>query len=185
MIELMSTFEVMRVYLVGYMGSGKSRTGREAAERMKCRFIDLDDVFEERYRISVLDFFDKYGETMFRNIERNLLHDTIHEDNVIIATGGGTPCFFDNMDFINRNGTSIYIKPGNDSLVRRLMIVRKKRPLLKDVSKEKLADFIFQQLTERELFYSRAHYKIEGPDISAEGIIRLISDLRSAISDQR
>lgn len=171
----MSNFGVVRVYLIGYMGSGKSRTGGEVAAKMDWRFIDMDDFFEEKYRISVLDFFEKYDENSFRNIERKLLHETILEDNTIIATGGGTPCFFDNMDFINNNGTSIYLKPDIPLLINRLRIVRKKRPLLKDVKLENLVDFFHQQLAERELYYSKAHFMIEGLDITAEKIISLIN----------
>jgi len=171
----MSNFDAMRVYLIGYMGSGKSRTGGETAAKLDWHFTDMDDLFEEKYRISVLDFFVKYDETSFRNIERQLLHETILEDNMIIATGGGTPCFFDNMDFINSNGTSIYLKPDIALLINRLRIVRKKRPLLKDVKSENLVDFVHQQLAERELFYSRAHYTIEGSDISAGKVISLIN----------
>src|ERR1039457_4700587 len=104
----MTNFGVMRVYLIGYMGSGKSRTGSEVASLLNWQFTDLDDLFEERYKISVLDFFEKYDEASFRNIERNLLHDTIDNDNIIISTGGGTACSFDNMDFINLHGTSVY-----------------------------------------------------------------------------
>ncbi len=170
----MSNFDAVRVYLIGYMGSGKSRTGGEVAAKMDWRFTDMDDLFEEKYRISVLDFFEKYDENSFRNIERKLLHETILEDNMIIATGGGTPCFFDNMDFINNNGTSIYLKPDIALLINRLRIVRKKRPLLKDVRLENLVDFVHQQLVERELFYTKAHFTIEGADISADNIINLI-----------
>ena len=161
------------------MGSGKSRTGGELAVKMDWRFTDMDDLFEEKYRITVLDFFEKYDENSFRNIERKLLHETILEDNMIIATGGGTPCFFDNMDFINNNGTSIYLKPDISLLVNRLRIVRKKRPLLKNVKLENLVDYIRQQLAERELFYSKAHFTIEGSNISAENIINLIKGKKS------
>jgi len=170
----MINFGAVRVYLIGYMGSGKSRTGGEVAAKMNWRFTDMDDLFEEKYRISVLDFFEKYDENTFRNIERKLLHETILEDNTVIATGGGTPCFLDNMDFINNNGTSIYLKPDIALLINRLRIVRKKRPLLKDVKLENLVDFIHQQIAERELFYSKAHFTIEGSTISAEKIISLI-----------
>jgi len=172
----MTNFGVMRVYLVGYMGSGKSRTGEEVASKMAWSFIDMDDLFEERFRISVLDFFEKYDENSFRTIERNLLHESILEDNVIYATGGGTPCFFDNMDFINNHGTSIYLKPGFSLLVNRLRIVRKKRPLLKDVKLEDLENYIHLQLAEREMFYSKAHFTLEGSAISVEKIIGLIND---------
>lgn len=170
----MSNFDAVRVYLIGYMGSGKSRTGGEAAAKMDWHFTDMDDLFEEKYRISVLDFFEKYDENSFRNIERKLLHETILQDNMIIATGGGTPCFFDNMDFINKNGSSIYLKPDIALLINRLRIVRKKRPLLKDVKLENLPEFIHQQIAERELYYSKAHFTIEGSAISAEKIVSLI-----------
>ena len=118
----------MRVYLVGYMGSGKSRTGKMVATGLNLWFTDMDDVFEERYRISVLDFFEKYDETTFRNIERRLLQETVLQEDSVIATGGGTPCFFDNMDFINRAGISIYLKPDLSMLLERLKIVRKRDP---------------------------------------------------------
>ena len=167
----------MRVYLVGYMGSGKSRTGREVAENLDWRFIDMDDMFEERYRISVLDFFDKYDEGSFRNIEHNLLHETIRDDKVIISTGGGTPCFFDNMDFINNNGTSIYLKPDLALLVNRLKIVRKKRPLLKEIKLENLAEYIHNQINEREKVYLKANYKLESTDITVENIVNIIKGI--------
>jgi shikimate kinase len=170
----MRTFEAMRVYLIGYMGSGKSRTGGEVASLLKWRFIDMDDLFEERYRISVLDFFEKYDEISFRNIERKLLHETVLEKDAIIATGGGTACFFDNMDFINGQGTSIYLKPAFSLLANRLKIVRKKRPLLKDLKLENFTDYIRKQIDEREKFYTKAHFTLEGPDISPEKVICIV-----------
>jgi shikimate kinase len=165
----------MRLYLIGYMGSGKSRTGREAASKLNFLFTDLDDLFEERYKISVLDFFEKYDENSFRKIERSLLQETALEDDMVIATGGGTPCFFDNMDFINKHGISIYLKPDFSQLVNRLKIVRKKRPLLKDLKMENFADYIRHQLAEREVFYTKADYILEDGDISAENILDLLS----------
>ena len=90
----------MRIYLIGYMASGKSNLGQLLAEKLGYSFIDLDYLFEERFRISVLDFFEKYDEDGFRKIERSILHETLEQDDVVISTGGGTPCFFDNMHFI-------------------------------------------------------------------------------------
>jgi len=175
----MTNFGVMRVYFIGYMGSGKSRTGGEVADQLNWRFIDLDDLFEEKYKISVMDFFEKYDESSFRNIETKLLHDTILEDNIVVSTGGGTPCSFDNMDFINLHGMSIYLKPDISLLINRLRIVRKKRPLLKNIKLENFSDYIHQQIAEREFFYSKAHFTIEGSDNSAEKIVHLIKNNNS------
>jgi len=123
----------MKIYLIGYMASGKTRLGNQLAELTGYRFMDLDEVFEERYRLSVFDFFEKYGEAAFRQIEQKLLVETEKLDRTVIATGGGTPCFFGNMDFIKRHGISIYIRMTVPELAERLQQVKKKRPLLKDV----------------------------------------------------
>ena len=101
-MKLIYNFTAMRIYLVGYMASGKSNLGQILAEKLGYAFVDLDYLFEERFRIRVLDFFEKYDEKGFRTIEQSLLHETTGWDNMVIATGGGTPCFFDNMDVISK-----------------------------------------------------------------------------------
>ena len=128
----------MRIYLIGYMASGKSRMGQELSALTGYPFIDTDELIERKYRISILDFFERYNEDSFRKIEKDLLPETLNYDDAIIATGGGTPCFFDNMDFIKRNGISVYLKMSPESLVDRLSGIRKKRPLLKDKTKQEL-----------------------------------------------
>jgi len=151
----------MRVYLIGYMASGKSNLGQQLAAALGYAFADIDYLFEERYRISVFDFFEKYDEDSFRKIERKLLHETLAMDNTVISTGGGTPCFFDNMDFIADAGISVYLHWPVEPLLCRLRAVRKKRPLLNKVQPDDLDRWVKGHLAEREKYYHRADYLFE------------------------
>ncbi len=148
----------MRVYLVGYMASGKSKTGRTLADDLDYDFLDLDEMFEERYHVSIPDFFHKYGEENFRPIERQLLHSTSGFDNTVIATGGGTPCFFDNMDFILHHGISVYLYWKAAILAKRLNQVRKKRPVIGEMKGRELEYYVQKHLEDREKFYLKADF---------------------------
>lgn len=150
--------KVLRIYLIGYMGSGKSALGRQLAALLGTDFLDLDDLFEERYHLSIYDFFEKYGEDNFRKIESELLFGTSDIENVVISTGGGTPCFFDNMDFIVGHGISVYLRMTSRELAGRLMHVRRKRPLLKNLEPDKFEEWITEQLRVREVFYMKASH---------------------------
>jgi shikimate kinase len=140
------------------MGSGKSLLGRQLSGMQGAGFTDLDEVFEERYHIRIYDFFGKYGENNFRKIERELLLETANLENHVISTGGGTPCFFENMSFIKENGISVYLRMTSGELAKRLKAVRKKRPLIKDLSPDRLETWISEQLKIREAFYLRANH---------------------------
>jgi shikimate kinase len=164
----------MRIYLIGYMASGKSNFGRKLASKLGYPFLDLDDLFEERYRVSVLDFFEKYDETVFRNLERSLLLETISHDHAVISTGGGTPCFFDNMQVIRQSGVSIYLCWQVNALVQRLMKVKRKRPLLKDLPANELYVKVEMQLKQREPFYNQADIIIDGQEIDLDKLLPLI-----------
>jgi shikimate kinase len=165
----------MRVYLIGYMASGKTRMGQDLSALTGYPFVDTDELFEERYRISILDFFERYNEDAFRKMEKDLLLETLNHKDAIIATGGGTPCFFENMEFIKRNGISIYLRMGLPSLIDRLTVVRKKRPLLKNKNKIELESFIRAQLAEREPFYNQADFTVNAEMITAQDIVCLLS----------
>jgi shikimate kinase len=169
----------MKVYLIGYMASGKTRLGCDLAAATGMQFIDLDDLFEERFRISIVDFFDKYGELAFRNIEKEILRETATMENSIISTGGGTPCFFDNMSFMMSHGYCIYIRLGTEELLDRLRSVKKKRPLLKDLAPEDMDDYVSSQLKEREPYYLLAHYVVDGPDVKREDLVKVIEEIRN------
>ncbi len=148
----------MRIYLIGYMASGKSQVGVDLAGRIGFSFTDLDDLFEERYRISIYDFFEKYSERNFRKIEQQLLHETANFERTVISTGGGTPCFFGNMEFIRSSGYSVYLRWEVADLVSRLGRVRRKRPVLKEFSGKDLLESVTVHLKEREFFYNQADY---------------------------
>lgn len=164
----------MRIYLIGYMASGKSNLGRLLAEKLDYGFLDLDYQFEERFRISILDFFEKYDEGVFRKIEHSLLNETIDLDDVVISTGGGTPCFYDNMDIIKRSGISIYLCREVPALVSRLKMAKLKRPILKNIPLAGLEEKVAAQLNQRAFFYNQADFIIQSEEIDLENIHQLI-----------
>ncbi|MBR2638617.1 MAG: shikimate kinase [Bacteroidaceae bacterium] len=145
-----------RIFLVGYMGAGKTTLGRALARELNLGFIDLDCYIEERYHKSISQIFAEKGEEEFRLLEQRLLHEVAEFEDVIISTGGGTPCFFDNIDYMNRQGTTVYLQVPIERLFIRLSIARSKRPLIKDKKDEELRLFIEQQLAKRQAYYSRA-----------------------------
>ena len=164
----------MKVYLIGYPSCGKTTLGKKVAKKLGYTFVDLDLLFEEMYHTTISDFFEKYGEYAFRINEQKLLHSTSEMENTVIATGGGTPCFFDNMDYINHNGISIYIRKPANFLVDRLRNAKKVRPLFRNISIEDLPKYIETQLAEREPYYLKA--QIVTAVQSPEEIIQLLDD---------
>ena len=138
------------------MGSGKSTLGRQLSGLLKAGFSDIDELFEARYHVSINDFFEKYGETTFRDIERELLLETARLENTIISTGGGTPCSKDNMNFIRNNGISVYLRMTTEELAGRLKNLRRKRPLLRNIEAVGLEPWIKEELQTREGFYLQA-----------------------------
>lgn len=145
-----------RILLIGYMGAGKTTLGNALAKELGLSFIDLDLFIEERFRKSISQIFSEKGEEEFRRIEQKMLHEVAEFEDVIISTGGGTPCFFDNIDYMNGKGTTVYLQVPEERLFTRLSIARKKRPLIKDKNDEELRDFISEQLSKREPFYKKA-----------------------------
>ena len=155
----------MQIYLVGYMGSGKSTIGKKLANSLGLEHIDLDWFFEETYKISVHHFFSKYDEKAFRLIEHQLVQKTSKLDYCVISTGGGTPCFHGNMDIINQNGFSVYIKMRPDSLFERLKNSRRSRPRISHLSDDDLMKRINDDLEVREKFYQMAQLEVVGEDV--------------------
>jgi len=166
----------MRIFLIGFMGSGKSSIGRELAHKLGLLFIDLDSLIEEKTSSSISEIFSNQGEEKFREIEQQCLKETFKADNVVIATGGGTPCFHNNMQLINEHGISVYIKLNAGMLASRLISDNGKRPLLKDhTTPEDFQKHISQLLETRELYYEKATFIVEGKNISAKKIIEKLS----------
>lgn len=147
-----------RIFLIGYMGSGKTTLGKAYARAMQLQFIDLDWYIEERFHKTVQELFEERKEDGFREIERNMLHEVAEFEDVIIACGGGTPCFFDNMEYMNGKGETVFLDASPEVLFWRLKIAKSKRPLLMDKSDEELMDVIQNALRIRIPFYSQAKY---------------------------
>ena len=147
---------MIRIFLIGYMGAGKTTLGRALAKELKIAFIDLDNYIEERLCKSISQIFAEKGEEGFREIERRMLHEAGEFENVVISTGGGTPCFFDNIEYMNRQGATVFLDVPVERLFIRLSIARKKRPLIMGKSDEELRCFIAEQLAKRLPHYSKA-----------------------------
>jgi len=143
------------------MGSGKSTIGLGLAKHMKFQFIDLDTYIEERNCKSIPAIFAAQGESGFRLLEQKALHEVSEFVNVVVATGGGTPCFFDNMEVIKKNGISIYLNGTPRILAERLRHSKTDRPLIKGKTEEELIEFIHTTLDKRNFWYNQADYKID------------------------
>lgn len=152
----------MRIFIIGFMYSGKSTIGKKLAKAMNLKYIDTDHVFENKYNITVAHFFEKYGEDLFREFENKILLEEIENENAIISTGGGLPCFHKNMELIKQNGISIYLKMSPLSIIHRINRSKKKRPLLQNKSPEELQTYIEALLKQREIFYNQATLTIKG-----------------------
>lgn len=156
----------MRIYLIGYMGSGKSSIGKKLASRMGYAFLDLDTRIEEEHNQSVSDIFADKGERAFRDLERKALHQTISTDQVVVSTGGGTPVYFDNMKWMNKHGLCVYLKAGPEVLSNRLKHNQQLRPLIASLNEEELMEFIVDQLEQRSPFYEQASLHLEAKDLT-------------------
>ena len=150
-----------RVSLIGDMGAGKTTIGKALSEELGIIFYDLDWYIENRMRKTVSQIFAERGEEGFRKIEYNMLHEVAEFEDVIISCGGGTPCFFDNMDYLNQQGQVVYLKAEPEVLYKHLLMAKVERPLIKGKSQEELLTFISEQLERREPFYSKARYTLD------------------------
>jgi shikimate kinase len=139
--------------------------GKLLAKKMDLQFIDIDLFIENRYRKSIAGIFEERGEAGFREIEQRTLHEITGFEDTVISTGGGLPCFFDNMDVMNEVGTTIYLKVSPEELVKRLTTGKNKRPLIMGKTPEELKDFVETNLKKREPFYNKAAIVFEVEDI--------------------
>lgn len=146
----------MRIYLIGFMGSGKSHVGKRLAQLLHWQFVDLDDYLEEQEGRTINNIFATDGADAFRQLEQEYLHTSTQWNNTVIATGGGAPCFFDNMQWMNRHGLTIYLQTPAQILAERLQYGTEHRPLLRGKTFWELKDFIEEKLAERTGFYEQA-----------------------------
>ncbi len=165
----------MKIFLIGFMGSGKSTLGRKLSVALKLTFIDLDTFLEEKYFRTIPQIFAEEGEDAFRRKERKVLEEVSAFDDVIVATGGGAPCFFDNMELMNNTGFCIFLDVAPKSLVSRLIHAKTERPLIKGKTPEELQQFIDATMVRRRPFYEKARYILKGEEISPEQVIELVT----------
>lgn len=151
-----------RIFLTGYMGAGKTTLGKAFARALNVQFIDLDWYIEERFHKSIPQLFTERGEEAFRRLEQAMLHEAGEFEDVVISTGGGTPCFFDNMEYMNRQGQTVFLEVPVEVLFRRLRVAKQQRPVLQGKTDDELCTFIGKALQRRLPFYTQARYRFDG-----------------------
>lgn len=173
---------MIRIFLTGYMGAGKTTLGKAFARELNVPFIDLDWYIEERFHKSIRELFVERGEASFRELERNMLHEVSEFEDVIISTGGGTPCFFDNMDYMNGHGQTVFLDVHLDILFNRLRVATHQRPILQGKTDEELRAFIADALEKRAPFYVQARYHFDAGHLeSRRQIAGSVQQLRSLL----
>ena len=182
----MHSMENFRIFLIGFMGAGKTTLGRGLAEALHCSFIDLDLYIEQRYHRTIGELFAEKGEPGFREIERRMLQEVSDFEHVVIATGGGTPCFFDNMERMNACGLTVYLEADPDILFRRLRIASQKRPLLRGKSDEELRSYIAEALEKRAPRYRQARLHFDASRLENRTDIRTaLQALQRLVNDRQ
>lgn len=164
------------IILTGYMCVGKTTVGKALAKELGLTFYDLDWYIEERFHTKVSKVFAEEGEERFRDLERRMLHEVAEFENVVVSCGGGTPCFYDNMDYMNRTGQTFYLKASPETIMQHLRISRGERPLLKGKTPDELRAYIVEQLARREPFYHKAGHTIDVNVLDSFEKISLVVD---------
>ena len=174
----------MLICLVGFMGSGKSYVGERLATQMNYNFIDLDTYIADNEKLTISDIFQKEGENTFRAKENKYLKVLFDEKNTVIATGGGTPCFHDNMNLMCQNGITIYLYANNTILFSRLKNERAKRPLIANTTDEELLKIIETKVAERSSIYEQAEAIFEIKNLEDDKVIDDIYNFLTFYDDE-
>lgn len=162
------TILMAKIFLIGFMGSGKSTVGRQLAAQLQYHFIDLDTLIEQQEKATIAQLFASKGESYFREQEASHLRSVVKHERVVVATGGGCPCYHDNMDWMNQHGVTVYLEASVKLLTDRLKKEKDNRPLLQGKSPEALADFIQQKLSERIAYYQAAQISIPAASLNGK-----------------
>lgn len=164
------------IYLIGFMGVGKSTAGKKLALKLGYNYIDTDKVFENQFKLGIETFFNKYGEELFRKLEHEVLESTFAYSNCVVSTGGGMPCYKDSMGKINSNGISVYLEMDEKSILNRLLASKQKRPLVKNLNENELLLFIQCKLSERRSYYEQANIIVPALSISIDSLASQLVD---------
>jgi shikimate kinase len=165
----------MKIFLIGFMGSGKSYWGRKLSEKLNLPFFDLDEQVVGHEGKSISEIFAVHGEEYFRLQEKNTLHLlTESHDSFIMATGGGTPCYFNNIEYMNHSGTTVWINTSQDELFKRLILEKEKRPLISELTDEQLQGFISKKYSDRRIYYEQADMIIDDETLDLDKLIQKV-----------
>jgi len=163
----------MKIFLIGFMGSGKTHWGKLLSAKLHLPFRDLDTLIVQKEQKSIADVFSEKGEEYFRYQEKQTLEELINEEeSFVLSCGGGTPCFFNNIELMKKSGKVLWLNTSIDVLKERLLKERMSRPLIRDVSEEELRRYIVRKLTERKLYYEQADAMVNEESITLEELIR-------------
>lgn len=169
-----------RIFLIGFMGSGKSTLGVKLARQIDYSFVDMDHLIEETAGMTIPGIFRELGEEVFRKWEHDILLELCAQEKVVISTGGGAPCRNEMMQIMNDHGATVYIKLSPEALKSRLQSSRTERPLIKGKSDEELLDFIISKLAEREHYYKQARHIVDGINLQAGDLISILQGAEPA-----
>ncbi|WP_233555580.1 shikimate kinase [Pontibacter oryzae] len=167
----------MRIFLIGMMGSGKTTLGRQLAQRLGYTFVDLDEYIVRQQGQSIAELFAVQGQEHFRSLERQALQQiAAQHQQAVVATGGGAPCFFDNIDFMNRQGQTFFLDvPANQLASRLLRRGQQERPLLAGKTADELISYLTETFAHRKQFYTRAKHTLKGPAIKVSDFLRVLN----------
>jgi len=160
----------MKIFLIGYMASGKSTVAKKLAKKLGLEAVDLDKEIERSAKMSIPEIFKSEGEKAFRKREQSELRKWLEKDDYVMACGGGTPCFFESMDEMNGAGTTVYLQMTAKAVVDRVMSSKEERPILKGLSEEKMLKKVDFQIGKREPFYSRAKLTVNGVNLDVDAL---------------
>jgi shikimate kinase len=172
----LNTAAHLHIFLIGFMGSGKNYWGKLWSEKSGLDFYDIDQMVELNEGKSIAKIFAENGEGFFRNLESIELRNLLNKTNFIAATGGGTPCFNDNISWMNENGTSVYLRSSPENILKRLVSEKEKRPLIKNLQDEELLFYITEKIKERELFYNKAKIILDVDDLQADHLPEFLNN---------
>lgn len=165
----------MRIYLIGFMGAGKTHWGRILSNKLNLPFSDLDELVIEREQRTINEIFEQDGEEYFRTVERDVLHCFSEEnESLLLSCGGGAPCFFNNIEYMNKMGITVWINTPVEILLGRLRKGKDKRPLLKDLNDEQLKAYIVKKNADRRIYYEQASVIVDDHVIEIEKLIKQI-----------